>query len=153
MHLEVLNHFSLKTFLPYNISPPTILLKRHFSLIFSLNETFLPKRRNREENKIELILDSQSNVTNTLVNLSNFQVAKLPKFNVQCLWNCHKWLFWTVWIRQNVISRKIGVAVKSSNFQALTSHFESFWSIVHSVEMRTKTWWRLLWDHFFRPVE
>ena len=50
------------------------------------------------------------------VNLSNFQVPKLPKFNVQCLWNCHKWLFWTVWIRQNVISRKIGVAVKSSNF-------------------------------------
>ena len=31
-----------------------------------------------------------------------------------------------------MISRKIGVVVKSSNFnnQALTSHFENFWSIV-----------------------
>ena len=28
-----------------------------------------------------------------LVNLSKFQVPNLPKFNVQRLWNCCKWLF------------------------------------------------------------
>ena len=52
------------------------------------------------------------------LNLSNFKVSNLPKFKVQHLWNCYKWHFWTVWIgnRIHLISRKIGVAVKWSNF-------------------------------------
>ena len=38
-------------------------------------------------------------------------------------------------IHQNLISREIGLAVKlSQKSQALTSHFESFWSIVHNVK-------------------
>ena len=51
-----------------------------------------------------------------LVNLSNFQVPNLPKFKVQSLWNCQKWHFWTIWIHQNLISCKIRVSVKWSNF-------------------------------------
>ena len=46
------------------------------------------------------------------LNLSNLQIPNLPKFKVQSLWNCQKWHFWTVWICQNLISRKIRVAVK-----------------------------------------
>ena len=66
--------------------------------------------------------------------MSNCQVPNVPNFKVQSHQNCQKWHFWTVWIHQNVISRKIWVTVKWSNFisQALTSHFESFWSIVKS---------------------
>ena len=43
-------------------------------------------------------------------------------------------------ILPKLISRKIWVAVKLSNFnKVLTSHFESFWSIVHPKEFNT---WR-----------
>ena len=51
----------------------------------------------------------------------NSEPLKLPKMT-----------FWNVWICPNLISHKIWVAVKFSNFysQSLTSHFESFWSIV-----------------------
>ena len=51
-----------------------------------------------------------------LVNLGLESWSDLLKIKIQHLWNCYKWRFWTGWIRQNVISRKIGVAVKSSNF-------------------------------------
>ena len=51
-----------------------------------------------------------------LVNLSHFQVPNLPKFQVQSLKNGQKWHFWTVWNHLNLISCKIWVAVKLSNF-------------------------------------
>ena len=47
---------------------------------------------------------------------ATFKSQIYQKFNGQSLWNCQKWLFWTVWMKQNLISRKIGVAVKLSNF-------------------------------------
>ena len=50
------------------------------------------------------------------VNLSNFQVPNLLKFKVQSLWNCQKWHFRTFWNHQNLISRKIWLAEKWSNF-------------------------------------
>ena len=50
-----------------------------------------------------------------------WKLLKLTNIKIQKLWNCQLWHFWNIWIRKNLISRKIG---------ALTSHFESFWSIV-----------------------
>ena len=50
------------------------------------------------------------------VNLSNFQLPNLPNFKVPSLWNCQKWHYWTVWICQILILRKIWVAVKWSTF-------------------------------------
>ena len=45
------------------------------------------------------------------------------KFRV---WNCPKWHLWTVWIHQNLISRKIGVAVKWSNVNKV----KPFWKFL-----------------------
>ena len=64
---------------------------------------------------------------------SNFSTTNIPNFKVQSFQNWQIWHFWTFSIHQNLISRKIWVAVELSNFnkvKALTSHFESFWSIV-----------------------
>ena len=60
----------------------------------------------------------------TILEVLNFDFSKFeqlssPKFTkvkVQSLQNCQKWHFWTVWIHQNLISHKIGVAVKWSHF-------------------------------------
>ena len=50
-----------------------------------------------------------------LVNFSIFQEPNLPKFKVLSLYNCQKCHFWTIWIRQNWISREIWVEVNWSN--------------------------------------
>ena len=47
---------------------------------------------------------------------ATFNTKIYQKFKVQSLWNCQKWHFWTVWIHQNWISRKIRMAVKCLNF-------------------------------------
>ena len=51
-----------------------------------------------------------------LVNLSTLQVPNLLKFKVQSVKSCQKWHLCMVWLYQNLISRKIRVAVKWSNF-------------------------------------
>ena len=45
------------------------------------------------------------------------------------LWFCQKWPFWTVWIHQNLILRKIEVAVKWSNFNKSCLNF-TFWKFL-----------------------
>ena len=45
-----------------------------------------------------------------------WKLLKFTKIKIENLKNCQKWHFWTVWICQNLISRKIWVAVKWSNF-------------------------------------
>ena len=64
-----------------------------------------------------------------LVNLRLEKLAKLTKIRIQNLSNCLKWHL-TVWICQNLISR-----------HALTSHFESFWSIVTCTYIDSGYWW------------
>ena len=51
-----------------------------------------------------------------LVNFGLESCSNLLKIKIQSLWSCHKWHFLTVWIRQNLISHKIGVAIRLSNF-------------------------------------
>ena len=51
-----------------------------------------------------------------LVNLGLESCSNVLNRKIRNLWSCQKQHFWTVWIHQNLISRKIGVAVKLSNF-------------------------------------
>ena len=83
-----------------------------------------------------------------LANLSNFQVPNLSKFKDQRLWNCYTWQFWTVWICQNLISRKIWVAVKWSNFNKVSLNF-TFWKFLeHSAWVRIRAWSKIIFFPF-----
>ena len=69
-----------------------------------------------------------------LVNLVLESCSNLLKIKFQNLQNCQKWHFWTVWIHQNLISHKIGVAVHIST---KSSHNLSFWKFLeHSAKTR-----------------
>ena len=68
-----------------------------------------------------------------LVNLGLESCSNILETKIQTLKNCQKRDFLTVWIRQNLISC-YGKIIKLQQSQALTSHFESFWSIVQRPE-------------------
>ena len=85
-----------------------------------------------------------------LVNLGNFQVQIYQKFKVRRLQNCQKWLFCTVWIHQNWISRKILLtALCSRNFQnvKLRLDFVEVWSFYWHTDFT----WNQSWVYLNSP--
>ena len=89
------------------------------------------------------------------LDFSQFEQLTSPKFTkIQISESLkQKWHVWTVWIHQNLMPHKNwsgGKIIKYQQSQALTSQFESFWSIVQKYSVwimigRVSTVWVIKW--------